>query len=84
MRAFVEMTYHSHHRDSIGTLPLQTQGPLATWVEKECAGVLLQHLLLGFELGVYAPHEHCMLFWYALSDITLHCNSLSVVLHMAC
>ncbi len=39
------------------------QGPLATWVVKECAGVLLQHLLLGFELGVYAPHEHCMLFW---------------------
>ena len=28
--------------------------------------MLLQHLLLGFELGVYAPHEHCMLFWYAL------------------
>ncbi|KAK9845848.1 hypothetical protein WJX81_004103 [Elliptochloris bilobata] len=39
-------------------------GPLAAWVEKECADVLLQHLLLGFELGVYAPHEHCMLFWY--------------------
>ncbi len=27
--------------------------------------MLLQHLLLGFELGVYAPHEHCMLFWCA-------------------
>ena len=42
---------------------VRAQGPLATWVVKECAGVLLQHLLLGFELGVYAPHEHCMLFW---------------------
>jgi hypothetical protein len=39
------------------------QGPLATWAEKESAKVLLQHLLLGFELDVYAPHEYCYLFW---------------------
>ena len=32
--------------------------------------MLLQHLLLGFELGVYAPHEHCMLFWCARRE---HC-----------
>ena len=44
---------------------VHAQGPLSTWVVKECSGVLLQHLLLGFELGVYAPHEHCMLFWCA-------------------
>lgn len=42
---------------------VRAQGPLAAWVVKECSGVLLQHLLLGFELGVYAAHEHCMLFW---------------------
>jgi hypothetical protein len=39
------------------------QGPNATWVEKECAGVLLQHLTMGFELDLYAPEEFCMLFW---------------------
>ena len=52
-------------------------------MEKECAGVLLQHLLLGFELGVYAPHEHCMLFWYAVFDTSQHCNSLGIMLRMA-
>ena len=39
------------------------QGPNACWVEKECCSVLLQHLQLGFELGLYCPEELCMLFW---------------------
>eukprot|EP00884_Botryococcus_braunii_P020280 jgi/Botrbrau1/6936/Bobra.0215s0015.1 len=39
-------------------------GPLTTWVEKESAKLLLQHLLLGFELEVYAPQEYSYLFWY--------------------
>ena len=39
------------------------QGPLMCWVEKECAHMLLQHLVLGFELELYAPEEFCMMFW---------------------
>ncbi|CAL5223000.1 g5447 [Coccomyxa viridis] len=41
-----------------------TQGPLGCWVERECAHMLLQHLVLGFELELYAPEEFCMMFWY--------------------
>ena len=39
------------------------QGPCTTWVEKTCAGVMLQHFLLGFELDLYQPKEYCMLYW---------------------
>ena len=39
------------------------QGPCASWVEKSCAAVLLQHFLMGFELDLYQPKEFCMLFW---------------------
>ena len=41
----------------------RAQGPLMCWVEKECAHMLLQHLVLGFELELYAPEEFCMMFW---------------------
>ena len=44
-------------------LGLAAQGPLMCWVEKECAHMLLQHLVLGFELELYAPEEFCMMFW---------------------
>eukprot|EP00955_Chlamydomonas_euryale_P106832 365730-Chlamydomonas_euryale.AAC.1 len=40
------------------------QGPLATWVERETAGCMLQHLLLGFELDLYEPKEYVMIYWY--------------------
>lgn len=39
-------------------------GPCASWVEKGCAAVLLQHFLMGFELDLYQPKEFCMLYWY--------------------
>jgi hypothetical protein len=39
------------------------QGCLSTWVEKEATQVVLQHLMLGFELDVYAPHEFTYLYW---------------------
>lgn len=42
------------------------QGPCASWVEKSCAAVLLQHFLMGFELDLYQPKEFCMLYWYIL------------------
>ena len=48
------------------------QGPLSAWVEKECAGVLLQHLLQGFPLNVYAPQEFCMIYWSVLIFTLLH------------
>ncbi|KAK9867013.1 hypothetical protein WJX84_003646 [Apatococcus fuscideae] len=40
------------------------QGPLATWVERETALIMLQHLLLGFELELYQRYELCMIYWY--------------------
>lgn len=41
------------------------QGPLATWVERETALMMLQHLLLGFELELYQRCELCMIYWCA-------------------
>ena len=42
---------------------LLVQGPLATWVERETALMMLQHLLLGFELELYQRYELCMIYW---------------------
>lgn len=39
------------------------QGPLATWVEAETAGVMARHLLMGFELQLYEPVDYAMLYW---------------------
>ncbi|KAL3159878.1 hypothetical protein ABBQ38_010276 [Trebouxia sp. C0009 RCD-2024] len=44
--------------------PEEALGPCASWVEKSCAAVLLQHFLMGFELDLYQPKEFCMLYWY--------------------
>ena len=38
-------------------------GPLATWVERETAGCMIQHLLMGFELDLYEPKEYTMIYW---------------------
>ena len=38
-------------------------GPLATWVERETAGCMVQHLLMGFELELYEPKEYTMIYW---------------------
>ena len=38
-------------------------GPLATWVEKETASCMAQHLLMGFELDLYEPKEYTMIWW---------------------
>lgn len=44
--------------------PEEALGPCASWVEKSCSAVLLQHFMLGFELSLYQPKEFCMLYWY--------------------
>jgi len=40
-------------------------GPISTWVEVEAARAMLSHLLLGWELELYAPREFCMIYWYS-------------------
>ena len=34
--------------------------------------MLLQHLVLGFELDLYAPEEFCMMYWCAASPYSLY------------
>ncbi|KAK9840241.1 hypothetical protein WJX74_006074 [Apatococcus lobatus] len=60
------------------------QGPLATWVERETALMMLQHLLLGFELELYQRNELCMIYWYCdyLLGVTLQaCKKLAAGTH---
>lgn len=42
---------------------VQVFGPLATWVERETAGCMVQHLLMGFELDLYEPKDYTMIYW---------------------
>jgi hypothetical protein len=44
--------------------PPSSQGPLSTWVEAELAALQATHLLLGWELELYAPQEYATLYWY--------------------
>ncbi len=39
-------------------------GPLTCWVEYETAGIMWKRLHTGFRLGLYAPHEYAMIYWY--------------------
>ena len=43
---------------------VQVFGPLATWVERETAGCMVQHLLMGFELDLYEPKDYTMVYWW--------------------
>jgi hypothetical protein len=38
--------------------------PLSAWAHRWVARVQAAHLEAGFALELYAPEEHCMLFWY--------------------
>ncbi len=40
------------------------QGPLATWVVVGMCDLQLLHLLLGWELELYAASEYCLVYWY--------------------
>ena len=49
----------------------KVQGPMVTWTERAAAAVQLQDIALGFRLQLHAPHEYCMLYWWASSTICL-------------
>jgi hypothetical protein len=42
---------------------IQVFGPLATWVERETASCMVQHLLMGFALDLYEPKDYTMIYW---------------------
>jgi hypothetical protein len=39
-------------------------GYYSTWVLYHILRVMIQYLLSGFELELYAPHEYSYIFWY--------------------
>jgi hypothetical protein len=39
-------------------------GPLSAWVERQTARIIAAHLLMGFELDLYEPRDHGMLYWW--------------------
>ena len=43
---------------------LPTGGPVITWVEKEAAGTMIAHIMMGMQLDLYAPYEYSAVYWY--------------------
>ena len=37
---------------------------MATWVEGEACKTMVSHLMLGFPLDLYQPHEFRAIYWY--------------------
>ncbi|PNH08064.1 N-alpha-acetyltransferase, 35 NatC auxiliary subunit [Tetrabaena socialis] len=57
------------------------QGPLGTWVEYETCATMLHHLLMGFELELYEPHEYDMIYWYCDYLSTSMVTAFSAIHH---
>ncbi|GAX76015.1 hypothetical protein CEUSTIGMA_g3458.t1 [Chlamydomonas eustigma] len=74
--AFMKRTGWSWPQETISGMP--PPGPLGTWVERETAGSMLQHLLMGFQLELYEAKEYIMMYWYC--DVLCNCQKTATKL----
>lgn len=60
--------------------------PLSIWAQRWMLYIMQRHLLMGFDLDLYAPEEYCMIYWYTdaiMGHLSDNLQALDDSLHTA-